>query len=203
MHAHTGLWSYHLYIGQGENLKARLREHESPFYRSRNPSLHYHVWDSLPANESTFVILSQCTEIDPVALNLLEVWGASIFQTLPKNDLVKYLPDDTVLLLQAGSHLNVAHPLWQRISKTKQDIYGSTDSSRREKFSELIRNHAHEVHTHEVLAHEAYAREMHAHEIHAYEVHAHEAHVYEGHALLAEQERGATEQVPSENGPYR
>ena len=80
----TGPWSYHLYVGQGENLKARLREHESPFYRSRNPSLHYHVWDSLPANESTFVILSQCTKMDPVALNLLEAWGALIFQTLPK-----------------------------------------------------------------------------------------------------------------------
>jgi hypothetical protein len=84
--------------------------------------------------------------MDPIALNLLEVWGASIFQTLSKNDLVKYLPDDTVLLLQAGSHLNIAHPLWQRISKKKQDIYGSADPSRREKFSELIRNHAYEVH---------------------------------------------------------
>jgi hypothetical protein len=58
----------------------------TPFYRSRNPSLHYHVWDSLPANESTFVILSQYTKIDPIALNLLEAWGALIFQTLPKND---------------------------------------------------------------------------------------------------------------------
>jgi hypothetical protein len=78
--------------------------------------------------------------MDPIALNLLEAWGTSIFQTLPKNDLVEYLPDDTVLLPQAGSHLNIAHPLWQRISKTKQDIYGSTDVSRKEKFSELIRN---------------------------------------------------------------
>jgi hypothetical protein len=132
MHAQTRPWSYHFYISQGENLKARLREHESPFYRSRNPSLHYRVWDSFPVNESTFVILSQCTEMDPIALNLLEVWGASIFQTLSKNDLVKHLPDDTVLLLQAGSHLNIAHPLWQRISKKKQDIYGSADPSRRE-----------------------------------------------------------------------
>lgn len=137
----TGPWSYHLYVGQGENLKARLREHENPFYRSRNPSLHYHVWDSLPTNESTFVILSQCTKMDPIALNLLEAWGTSIFQTLPKNDLIEYLPDDTVLLPQAGSHLNIAHPLWQRISNKKEDIYRSADSSsRREKFSELIRN---------------------------------------------------------------
>lgn len=119
----TGPWSYHLYVGQDENLKARLREHESPFYRSRNPSLHYHVRDSLPANESTFVILSQCTEMDPIALNLLEAWGASIFQTLPKNDLVECLPDNTVFLPQAGSHLNIAHPLWQRISKKKTRYY--------------------------------------------------------------------------------
>jgi len=136
----TGPWSYHLYVGQGENLKTRLREHENPFYRSRNPSLHYHVWDSIPNNESTFVVLSQCTKIDPIALNLLEAWGTSIFQTLPKKDLIEYLPDGTVLLPQAGSHLNIAHPLWQRISERKQDIYGSTDSTRREKFSELIRN---------------------------------------------------------------
>ena len=59
---------------------------------------------------------------------------------MPKKDLIEYLPDDTVLLPQAGSHLNIAHPLWQRISKKKQDIYGSADSNRREIFSELIRN---------------------------------------------------------------
>jgi hypothetical protein len=57
--------------------------------------------------------------MDPIALNLLEAWGALIFQTLPKNDLIEYLPDDTVLLPQAGSHLNIAHPLWQRISEKK------------------------------------------------------------------------------------
>jgi hypothetical protein len=78
--------------------------------------------------------------MDPIALNLLEARGTSIFQTLPKNDLIEYLPDDTVLLPQAGSHLNIAHPLWQRISKKKEDLYRSADSSRREKFSELIRN---------------------------------------------------------------
>jgi hypothetical protein len=78
--------------------------------------------------------------MDPIALNLLEAWGALIFQTLPKNDVIEYLPDDTVLFPQAGSHLNIAHPLWQRISEKKQDIFGSADSSRKEKFSELIRN---------------------------------------------------------------
>lgn len=65
--------------------------------------------------------------MDPVALNLLEEWGALIFQTLPKNDLLDYLPNGTVLFPQAGSHLNVAHPLWQRFSETKQDTYVSTD----------------------------------------------------------------------------
>jgi hypothetical protein len=78
--------------------------------------------------------------MDPIALNLLEAWGALIFQTLPKNDVIEYLPDDTVLFPQAGSHLNIAHPLWQRISEKKQDIYSSADSSRKENFSELIRN---------------------------------------------------------------
>lgn len=58
-----------------------------------------------------------------------------------KKDLIEYLPDGAVLFPQAGSHLNVAHPLWQRISETKQDIYVSTDPhERRKKFSELIRD---------------------------------------------------------------
>ena len=66
-------------------------------------------------------------EMDPVALNLLETWGALIFQTLQENGLLDYLPNGTVLFPQAGSHLNVAHPLWQRFSVTKQDTYVSTD----------------------------------------------------------------------------
>jgi hypothetical protein len=73
----------------------RLRNHENPWYRSQHPCLHYHVWDSLLANKSAFVILAQDMEMDPVALNLLEAWGALIFQTLPKNDLLDYLPNGT------------------------------------------------------------------------------------------------------------
>ena len=58
-----------------------------------------------------------------------------------KKDLIEYLPDGAVLFPQTGSHLNVAHPLWQRISETKQDTYVSTDPhERRKKFSELIRD---------------------------------------------------------------
>jgi hypothetical protein len=78
--------------------------------------------------------------MDPIALNLLEAWGSLIFQTLPKDSLTEYLSDDTVLLPQVGSHLNIANPLWQRISQRKEDIFRSADSSRKEKFSELIRN---------------------------------------------------------------
>jgi hypothetical protein len=103
--------SYRLYVGQGENLRDRLRNHENPWYRSQHPCLHYHVWDSLLANKSAFVILAQDMEMDPVALNLLETWGALIFQTLQENGLLDYLPNGTVLFPQAGSHLNVAHPL--------------------------------------------------------------------------------------------
>jgi hypothetical protein len=137
----TGSWSYYLYTGQAENLQKRLRDHENAWYRSRHPYLHYWVWDSLPAYKSTFIVLAQCTKKDPIALNLLEAWGALIFQTLPKEDLIEYLPDDTVLFPQAGSHLNIAHPLWQSISETKQDIYVSTDPHERKKrFSELIRD---------------------------------------------------------------
>src|SRR5271155_5156890 len=85
-------------------------------------------------------------KMDPVALNLLEAWGALIFQTLPINDLLDYLPNGTVLFPQAGSHLNVAHSLWQRFSETKQDTYVSTDPyERREKYSQLIRDSDGEV----------------------------------------------------------
>jgi hypothetical protein len=137
----TGLWSYNLYVGQSENLKERLKRHQNPWYRTKHPSLHYHVWDSLPAKESAFVVLAQGAERDSITLNLLEAWGALIFQTLPKKLLLEGLSEGAFLLPQAGSHLNVAHPLWQRFSLTKQDTYISTDSyERKENFSELIRN---------------------------------------------------------------
>jgi hypothetical protein len=137
----TGLWSYNLYVGQSENLKERLKRYQNPWYRTKHPSLHYHVWDSLPAKESAFVVLAQGAEIDSITLNLLEAWGTLIFQTLPKKLLLEDLPEGAFLFPQAGSHLNVAHPLWQRFSLTKQDTYISTDSyERKENFSELIRS---------------------------------------------------------------
>jgi hypothetical protein len=119
----TGLWSYNLYVGQSENLKERLKRHQNPWYRTKHPSLHYHVWDSLPAKESAFVVLAQGAEIDSITLNLLEAWGTLIFQTLPKKLLLEDLPEGAFLFPQAGSHLNVAHPLWQRFSLTRQDTY--------------------------------------------------------------------------------
>jgi hypothetical protein len=64
-----------------------------------------------------------------------------IFQTLPKNDLLDYPQMARSSFPQAGSHLNIAHPLWQRFSETKQDTYVSTDPyERREKYSQLIRD---------------------------------------------------------------
>jgi hypothetical protein len=118
-----------------------LAQQQNPWYRTKHASLHYHMWDSLPAKESALITLAQGVKIDPVALNPLEAWGALIFQTLPKRTLLEDLPKGAVLFPQAGSHLNVAHPPWQRISETKQDIYISTYSyERREHFSDLIRN---------------------------------------------------------------
>ena len=109
----AGPFSYRLYVGQSENLRVRLACHENPWYRSQHPCLHYHIWDSPPAKKSAFVILTQgmSMKMEPVALNLLEAWGALIFQTIPKKDLLEYLPDNTVLLPQTGSHLNSANPL--------------------------------------------------------------------------------------------
>jgi hypothetical protein len=48
-----------------ENLKDRLGNHENSWYRSRHPCLHYHVWGSLPAKKSAFVILAQDMKMDP------------------------------------------------------------------------------------------------------------------------------------------
>jgi len=50
--------------------------------------------------------------VDPLLLNLLEMWGCLMLQTLTKNALAKYLPLNMVAPY-AGSHLNVAIPLHQ------------------------------------------------------------------------------------------
>lgn len=79
--------------------------------------------------------------MDTVMLNLLEAWCSLIFQTLQIKDLLEYLPPGTILFPHAGTHLNVAHPLWQGFAKSKDDIYASAESGEpRKAFSDLVRN---------------------------------------------------------------
>jgi len=79
--------------------------------------------------------------MDAVTRNLLGAWCSLIFQTLQIKELLEYLPPGTILFPHAGTHLNVAHPLWQGFAKSKGDIYASAESGERRRiFSDLIRN---------------------------------------------------------------
>jgi len=51
-------------------------------------------------------------EIDWLLLNLLEMWGSLVFQTLRENDLLEWLPA-AVHCPCSGQHFNVALPLRQ------------------------------------------------------------------------------------------
>jgi hypothetical protein len=70
-----------------------------------------------PADGSAWVVLAQGEQMDTVMLNLLEAWCSLIFQTLQIKDLLEYLPPGTILFPHAGTHLNIAHPLWQGFAK--------------------------------------------------------------------------------------
>jgi hypothetical protein len=59
-----------------------------------------------------FVFLSATDRVDPLLLNLLEMWCCLMLQTLTKNALAKYLPANMVAPY-AGTHLNIAIPLHQ------------------------------------------------------------------------------------------
>jgi hypothetical protein len=98
----------------------RLETHRKREYRVKNQCLHYFIWDRGNENKmyevgEEFVILSAIERVDPVdpyLLNILEMWGCLMLQTLTKNALTKYLPADMVAPY-AGTHLNIAIPLHQ------------------------------------------------------------------------------------------
>lgn len=98
-------------------MPTRLDHHQDPEYRAKNPSLHYFVWDRGNENkmyevEEEFIFLSATDRVDPLLLNLLEMWCCLMLQTLTKNALAKYLPANMVAPY-AGTHLNIAIPLHQ------------------------------------------------------------------------------------------
>ncbi|KAE8313701.1 hypothetical protein BDV41DRAFT_564118 [Aspergillus transmontanensis] len=115
--------NFWLYVGQGAELRERIRTHNDIYRRKRNPSLHYHVWDSAEDMESIFVTLGTSEKPTSVKtqllLNLLEMWMALVFQTLTSLHLDEYLPD-SVNRLWLGHHLNVALPLWQGFTDEDQ-----------------------------------------------------------------------------------
>ena len=96
--------------------------------------------------EETFVILSSFDKkINPLLLNLLEMWCCLVLQTLTMNGLLAFLPAE-VLRPDAGRHLNVALPIHQSTrdesyEATKDlnhgDIYHATDPLLQEYYASL------------------------------------------------------------------
>ena len=132
-----------LYVGQSIDLKNRLKDHMNPLKRNKHPSLHYHAWDSCPGNLSEFVVLAYLDDIrtnnssigtkdDLLKMNIIELWGTLIFQTLPKRELEKYINPTTIIGRQ---HLNVFNPLWQGVSSL-EDVFPNL--SRKERFTTLL-----------------------------------------------------------------
>ena len=106
-----------LYVGQAKDLDSRTRkQHSSPRYQQTHPSLHYSVFRPGIMND-VFVLISEAPpevnpEIDWLLLNLLEMWGSLVFQTLHEKDLLEWLPAG-VHRPSPGQHLNVALPVRQ------------------------------------------------------------------------------------------
>ena len=132
-----------LYVGQSIDLKNRLKDHMNPLNRNRHPSLHYHAWDLRPGNLSAFVVIAYLDNIrtknssigtkdDLLKMNIIELWGTLIFQTLPKRELEKYINPTTIIGRQ---HLNVFNPLWQGVSNL-DDVFPNL--SRKERFTTLL-----------------------------------------------------------------
>lgn len=134
---------FFLYVGQSVDLKTRLKDHMNPLNRNKHPSLHYHAWDSRPGNLSAFVVLAYLDDIrtnnssigtkdDLLKMNIIELWGTLIFQTLPKRELEKYISPITIIGRQ---HLNVFNPLWQGVCNL-DDVFPNL--SRKERFTTLL-----------------------------------------------------------------
>lgn len=82
-----------LYVGQAWNLAARVNKQHADFrYRRDHPSLHNYAVDR--STSDTFVVLAQVrekTERPDLVLNLLEMWMALCFCTLPEETMGAWL----------------------------------------------------------------------------------------------------------------
>jgi hypothetical protein len=134
---------FFLYVGQSIDLKTQLKDHMNPLHRNKHASLHYHAWDSRPGNLSAFVVLAYLDDIrtnnssigtkdDLLKMNIIELWGTLIFQTLPKRELEKYMNPTTIIGRQG---LNVFNPLWQGVSNL-DDVFPNLSS--KERFTTLL-----------------------------------------------------------------
>lgn len=113
-----------LYVGQALIFCVRINNHNDPVRRRKNPCLHYSVWDSAPEMQSRFVTLLTLSQPEchqsHLILNMAEMWMSLVFQTLTGLHLEQFLPDGmTVAWL--GYHLNVALPLWQGFTDSKEN----------------------------------------------------------------------------------
>ncbi|KAF9883837.1 hypothetical protein FE257_002728 [Aspergillus nanangensis] len=102
-----------------------IKKHNDPYFRSRNPCLHYHIWDTVEDTESVFVTLgvheNPSSLASQLSLNMLEMWMCLVFQTLTPLHLYEYLPNH-IGKLWSGNHLNVALPLWQGFTGNEKAV---------------------------------------------------------------------------------
>lgn len=111
------VFKWWLYVGQAKDLDRRTRkQHSSPRYRQTHPSLHCSVLQPGIMND-VYVLISEVppevnSNTDWMLLNISEMWGSLVFQTLRGNDPLEWLPAG-VHVPGPGQHLNVALPIGQ------------------------------------------------------------------------------------------
>jgi len=86
---------------------------------------------------SAFVVLAyldvveqttgKLSEEEHLKMNILELWGCLIFQTLSECELGKYMDPTTMVRRR---HLNVANPLWQTFTTAEDELVGASNSER-------------------------------------------------------------------------
>lgn len=129
-------------------MHTRLDKHRDPVHRAKYPSLHYFIWDrgiedERYAVEEEFVFLLAVENVDPLLLNVFEMWCCLMLQTLTKNAISKYLPANMVAPY-AGTHLNIGIPLHQvpfSVMVDYQDLslYHNSDPTIKQYYASLRR----------------------------------------------------------------
>lgn len=93
---------YRYYAGQSNDLATRIKKQHLNFrYRYQNPSLHYHAMHE--SDFDTFVIVARIPDAEmarwkneemALVLNILEMWCALCFGTLPRSVAMQYWPEE-------------------------------------------------------------------------------------------------------------